>query len=109
MSYPHTPGYKDNDTSKDAAKDIELIAPTVRAKVMLSLFMCGSQTADEVADHLDLSILTVRPRFSELRLVGEIKDSGVRRSNKSGKMAKVWKLANEENENRKQPQRQGSQ
>ena len=99
MSYPNTPGYKDNDTSKDAAKDIELIAPTVRAKVILSLFTCGNQTADEVAGHLSLSILTVRPRLSELRLVCEIKDSGVRRLNKSGKMAKVWKLTNEENEN----------
>ncbi len=47
-------------------------------------------TADEVAYALKYSILTVRPRVSELYKLGLIVDSGLRRKNASGKNAIVW-------------------
>ena len=47
-------------------------------------------TADEVAGRLGLSILSVRPRISELTRLGKVRDSGHRRRNTSGKNAIVW-------------------
>ena len=48
-------------------------------------------TADEIAYSLKYSILTVRPRVSELRKMNKIVDSGSRRQNSSGRMAIAWK------------------
>jgi predicted transcriptional regulator len=50
-------------------------------------------TADEIADELNRSILSIRPRFSELLRQGLIRDTGVRRGNQSGCSAKVWRVA----------------
>lgn len=47
-------------------------------------------TADEVAALLVQSVLAVRPRVAELRKEGFIRDTGLRRSNASGKRAIVW-------------------
>jgi len=48
-------------------------------------------TADEIAYELKYSILTVRPRVSELRKMGLITDTEKRRPNTSGRNAIVWK------------------
>jgi hypothetical protein len=47
-------------------------------------------TADEIAYALKKHILTVRPRVSELRRMGLIRDSGRRGKNASGHNAIVW-------------------
>jgi hypothetical protein len=49
-------------------------------------------TADEIAAALNRSILTIRPRVSELNRMGKIADSGVRRKNASGRNAIVWRI-----------------
>lgn len=49
-------------------------------------------TADEVADRLDLSILYVRPRVSELVARGDLISSGISGQNVSGKTAKKWRV-----------------
>lgn len=95
MSYPYEPGFKDDDTSKEAAESFgKDTAATIRGKVITSLLKHGPQTADEVAKRLELSVLAVRPRFSELKNV-YIVDSGIRRLNISGKRAKVWELTSD--------------
>jgi len=48
-------------------------------------------TADEVADRLDISFLSVRPRLSELRRSGLIEPTAERRKNKSGMLARCWR------------------
>jgi predicted ArsR family transcriptional regulator len=50
-------------------------------------------TADMLADRLDLSILYVRPRVSELVTKERIVASGDRGLNASGKMAQKWTVA----------------
>ncbi len=50
-------------------------------------------TADEIAYLLKYSILTVRPRVSELNKMHLIVDSGLRRPNTSGRSAIVWVAA----------------
>jgi predicted ArsR family transcriptional regulator len=94
MNYPAEPGYKEDDTSKEAAESFKETAATIRGKVVSMLFRHGPQTADEVAKKLGLSVLAVRPRFSELKN-GFIADTGKRRLNLSGKRAKVWKLTSD--------------
>ncbi|MGU3316308.1 hypothetical protein ACLBWH_12225 [Sphingomonas sp. M6A6_1c] len=51
-------------------------------------------TADEVAGRLGLSILSIRPRLTELARLGRVRDSGSRRRNVSGKQAIVWAPVN---------------
>src|SRR5262245_34263437 len=88
-TYPHSPGFKEGDTSRDAAVAVEKEALTVRERV-LQLYQSGEGfTADEVAAELGLSILTVRPRVTELKALGYLTDSGERRTNQSGLKAKV--------------------
>jgi predicted ArsR family transcriptional regulator len=88
--YPSAPGFKDRDTSREAAEAIRPDAARLRAMCLRKLKDVGTATADEVAALLDLSVLSVRPRFTELLHAGEIRDTGERRKNGSGRSAKVW-------------------
>ncbi len=54
----------------------------------------GGATADEIAYALKYSVLTVRPRVSELRRMNRIVDFGARRPNQSGRPAIVWRVSN---------------
>jgi hypothetical protein len=50
-------------------------------------------TADECAAVLQRDVLSIRPRFSELRTRGTLEDSLERRVNqRSGKRAIVWRI-----------------
>jgi predicted Rossmann fold nucleotide-binding protein DprA/Smf involved in DNA uptake len=89
--YPDSPGYKKSGTSKQAAKDISSKAKTLRQAVLEQLRIKPA-TTDEVAAALSESVLSIRPRFSELKLSGLITESPERRKNDSGKWATVWKV-----------------
>jgi hypothetical protein len=94
-SYPAAPGFKGAvETGKDAAAAIAPSASRLRDLCVaeFSNFRSGL-TADEVADMLRMSVLAIRPRVSELRREGRIKDAGVRRPNASGRSAAVWVLS----------------
>lgn len=90
--YPLTPGYKTTGTSKEAATAMQPTAGTVREEVLNAVKASGRRgmTADEAATWLGYSVLTVRPRFSELKTSLLIIDSGLRRKNTSGINAIVW-------------------
>ena len=92
MNYPAQPGARDRDTSIAAAEAIASKAPTLRAATLAAFqhFHAGL-TADEAAAVLGASILSIRPRVTELTRMGELEDSGVRRPNHSGKAAVVWR------------------
>ena len=88
--YPQAPGFKEQGgTSEQAARTVSN-ADTVRAAVLAAITAAPS-TADEVATALGLSVLTVRPRVSELRTLGSIEKTNDRRHNASGKAATVWR------------------
>ena len=96
--YPETPGYKENTTSKDVAMSIKENANSIRRKVLFVLKNKGTYgaTTDEVASLLNITILSVRPRFSELRKKGLIEDSTERRMNESKHKAIVWRHVKDE-------------
>jgi predicted ArsR family transcriptional regulator len=94
-TYPDTPGFKTGGTSEEAAAVASSYAGELRDDVLAVLTLVGPKTADEVAEALDVTRMAVRPRLSELRLQGLIRDSGQRRVNASGKPAIVWEPGSE--------------
>ena len=92
-SYPNSPGYKNKDKDgprRVAANGIKTRAPSLREKCLRAISQIP-MTADEVADVVEKSILSIRPRIAELSKLGRIEDSGQRRTNESGKAATVWR------------------
>ena len=90
--YPHAPGFKREGTSADAARAVKSKAATLREQVYRALAK-AAMTADEVARYLGESVLSCRPRLSELAARGLIAETGERRKNESGKFAAVWRAA----------------
>ena len=88
--YPDAPGAQDRDTSQAAADFIAPTAPQLRARALAVVERSNGLTADEVAGRLGLSILSIRPRLTELSRLGKVRDGGGRRRNKSGRNAIVW-------------------
>jgi len=66
---------------------------SVREQVFDCIGFSDGLTPDEVAHRLAISVLTVRPRCSELVRRGRLVDSGERRANASGRLAKVLVVA----------------
>jgi hypothetical protein len=97
MRYPDSPGYKTGDTSRSAARRIAPHAAALRDRVFsfLRANYPAPFTADEVADRLGESFLSVRPRLSELRRSALIEPAAERRKNKSGMLARCWRARNE--------------
>jgi predicted ArsR family transcriptional regulator len=94
LVYPDAPGFKVSGPSEQAAETMGSTANKMRAAVLAQFAQYpGGATADEVARDLKLSILSVRPRVSELKRLGEIKKTGARRKNQSGMTATVWRLS----------------
>jgi hypothetical protein len=92
--YPDAPGFKSSGTSEQAATAISGTAKTLRDQVLHTIAASPhGLTADEVANKLNKSILSVRPRVSELRRQGEIRQTGGRGKNDSGMTANRWTLA----------------
>jgi predicted HTH transcriptional regulator len=86
--YPHTPGYRRTETSRSAAKQVRS-AQEVHAEILRWLGATMPKTPDEIAWDLDMDRHSVRSRCSELKALGKIKPTGLRRPNASGKMADV--------------------
>lgn len=92
--YPEAAGWTEPTTSREAAATVP--ASALRGAVWQCLRAHGPMTTDECARRLGLSVLSIRPRFSELRTMGLIADTGVRHLNVSGKRAVVWALQRQE-------------
>lgn len=91
-SYPYHPGARDTDTSRDAAEAMQPHAARLQGMVMDAIASAGAvgMTAEECARALNIDRAAAQPRTTELRKLGRIRDSGVRRRNRSGKSAIVW-------------------
>lgn len=88
---PDGGGYKAPGPSKEAAQGFGHAAETIRSMVLDVLDTATTPlSADEIAAHLDIDFMSVRPRVSELHLDGLVRDSGIRRLSRSGKSATGW-------------------
>lgn len=92
LIYPDAPGFKVAGPFQLAAEKMAPTSTMLRAAV-LKEFKSGGRTADEIATSLNLSVLSVRPRVSELNRLGTIEQTGSRRRNESGMTATVWRIA----------------
>ena len=91
--YGGLPGFKERSTSLEAARAVAGSAENLRAEVLAAIKNAGERglTADEAAFKLGRSVLSVRPRVSELRKAGKIAATVDRRVNHSRLLAKAWK------------------
>lgn len=89
--YPQVPGYQNRDTSKEAAERAKPTAETLRTKVY-NILKVKPMSADECAAELGETVLSIRPRVTELSKLGKIKDSGKRTLNVSKRRAVVWEV-----------------
>ena len=97
FSYPRSPGFHERTTSRDAALAVRSDAATLREKVYAAILAAGYDglTADEAAKLLNRSVLSVRPRVTELSKEARprIVRTDKRRANDSGLSARVWRAA----------------
>lgn len=93
-TYPRRAGYKEATTSREAANGIEATGRAARLRDdVLAYFKAGRQaTADEVAEALEESVLSIRPRVAELKAAGLIVETGVRRRSSTGRSSHVWRV-----------------
>jgi hypothetical protein len=92
--YPDQPGFKVPGLSEQTAAAVAGMAKTLRNQVRSVIASApAGLTADVVADKLHRSVLSVRPRVSELHRQGEIRQTGARGKNESGMSASVWVLS----------------
>lgn len=94
MTYPDGPGFKRRGTSSESAERIEAKVAAVRKRCIELLTAAGPAglSPDQAAELMDESILTVRPRFSELVAAHVIEETGRRTTNKSGHSANIYAL-----------------
>ena len=79
------------DTQAEAYEHIKPKIRPIKKRIFSALLM-KPMTSNEVAEYLDISLLSVRPRLSELLKQGEIFDTNKRRRNASGSNEIVWQL-----------------
>lgn len=79
---------------REARESVQPRADRVREAVYRAIQAAPEGlTADEAAAAIGESVLTVRPRTTELQQAGRILPTACRRRNVSGRMATVWRVA----------------
>jgi hypothetical protein len=91
--YPFAPGAKAGGTSELAARLNDSSAKDRRAEAYASFVNDGPGTADEIAERLGRSVLSVRPRCAELHALKLIVPTGERRPSSTGMPSTVWRAA----------------
>ena len=92
FTYPTSPGWKGQDTSRAAAEAVAPKAATLRERAWNELRLRGPATPEEVAGRLNEDVMNIRPRFSELNAAGRIEPTGKTRMSRTGRRAKVWRI-----------------
>jgi len=91
--YPRVAGHHASAPATSRLAALSVPAGTYRHLALSALLSEGPMTADEVADFVGESLLTIRPRMTELKRLGLLRDTGARRANASGRQAVVWEAA----------------
>ena len=92
--FAHTHAHTDDiQTSFDAAASVESTAKQHKAIVYAALVRIGPLSSEQIAKVTGLEHAQAWRRVSDLKNDGVIIDSGERRTNKSGRLAAVWRVA----------------
>jgi hypothetical protein len=95
--YPHhTPGFKDQGAGRDAAESFTPKLNRRRAEALRIFDALGTATPDEVAALIGRPAHIVRPRVSELHLLGELVKTDERRPSAFGAPQTVYRRATPE-------------
>lgn len=92
MMYPTENNHRGVDTSREAAEMVAPLSNRLRAVVHGVLYRHPTGlTVEEVCAVARFPRYSLQPRFTELRKMGMIRDTGARRFNQSGARAIVWR------------------
>ena len=92
--FAHTHTHADDiETPFDAATSIESTAKQHKAVVYAALVRIGPLSSEQIAKVTGLEHAQTWRRVSDLKNDGAIIDSGERRTNKSGRLAAVWRVS----------------
>jgi predicted ArsR family transcriptional regulator len=79
MSYPNTAGFKGRvETGRAGAEHANATLGRRRAEALEALKALGEASADQVAEKIGRHWFHVRPRFSEMKALGYVQDTGRR-------------------------------
>lgn len=94
LTYPHRPGHRGEETSIEAADHIEPHVGHLQQLALDAIEASGERgmTALEVCAHTGVDRIAMQPRVTELRQMGLIHKSGMKRKNPSGVSAIVWRF-----------------
>lgn len=115
MTFPHEPGWRDQDTSRAAAALVRPKAPTMLARVLELLEEVGPASPEQL--HAALSargeralLTSIRARVCQLHKLGRLVDTGDRALGESGH-AKVivWRLLTPEEQAVSSPATEGKE
>ena len=92
--YPHKAGHRGVRTSIASAQDINKQLSRLKKMVLLELSKVYPKglTGSEIADKTKRNLLTIRPRTTELKILGLIIDTEETRKNDAGKPEIIYKL-----------------
>ena len=98
-TYPEMAGFKERGgTSEMAAAEINRSAETIRNEIANLFEKTHFLTPESAAFILKLSILSVRPRFTELKLSGIIRKTRNTVKNSNNKSVRVWERVSKQYE-----------
>jgi predicted transcriptional regulator len=90
-NYPNEAGYRNDSCSKEAASKIN---PTLRERQKAVLTYLAAQetgaTVDDAAKALNKHRDALKPRFTELKLLGLIRKSGRKSTTELGGTCHIW-------------------
>ena len=94
--YPYKAGHRGHRNSITSAKDTDKRLSRLHKQILIELYkhpkgLIGS----ELANILNINLLTIRPRTTELKLQGIIVDTEKNKNNEGGKPESIYKLRSE--------------
>ena len=94
--YPYKAGHRGHRNSITSAEDTDKRLSRLHKQILIELYknpegLIGS----ELSNILNVNLLTIRPRTTELKLQGIIIDTEKNRNNEGGKPESIYKLRSE--------------
>lgn len=91
--YPHKAGYRKDECSKEAARRIDGTLNERQELVYKALQTYpNGATSEQIALFLHKPALSIKPRMTELLLMGKIRKSGRKSKTEMGGVCHIWEI-----------------